>query len=113
MSQMWWYRQLILRADYMHMCGRLFNDWLINMYCRMEDERFQNIRHQQKQKLAKRSDLCSHARIHFRARRRVENTHRRELPPSPLSLVPAPVASLTPARITGTASCAKPVMQAA
>eukprot|EP00959_Pyramimonas_sp_CCMP1952_P039923 834759-Pyramimonas_sp.AAC.1 len=29
-TQMWWYRQQVLRLSHMHMCGRLLNDWLIN-----------------------------------------------------------------------------------
>ena len=48
-SQMWWYRQLALRCSYMHACGRLLNEWFINMYCRMEDERFSVLRHLQRQ----------------------------------------------------------------
>ena len=47
MSQMMWYRQHILRAEHMHACGWLFNEWLINMYCRMEDERLGYVRRNQ------------------------------------------------------------------
>jgi len=57
-TQMWWYRQLLLRCQYMHSCGRLLNEWLINMYCRMEDERFNHLRHQQRTRIAKRSEIC-------------------------------------------------------
>ena len=49
-SQMWWYRQMMLRLEHMHCCGRLFNEWLINMHCRMEDERLQLLRRQQQQR---------------------------------------------------------------
>lgn len=56
-SQMWWYRQLLLRMPYMWACGRLLNDWLINMYFRMEDERFSALR-QLQTRLAKRRALC-------------------------------------------------------
>ncbi len=58
LSQMWWYRQLVLRSPYMHACGRLLNDWFINMYCRLEDERFSHLRALQSKRMAKRSDLC-------------------------------------------------------
>ena len=57
-SQMWWYRQLLLRMPYMWACGRLLNDWLINMFCRMEDERFAALRRVQEQRVAKRRELC-------------------------------------------------------
>lgn len=43
-TQMWWYRQHLLRMSHMHLCGRLLNEWLVNMFCRMEDERFSLIR---------------------------------------------------------------------
>ena len=43
-SQMWWYRQQLLRMSHMHLCGRLLNEWLVNMFCRMEDERLSVVR---------------------------------------------------------------------
>ena len=58
LTQMWWYRQQLLRLTHMHMCGRLLNEWLINMYCRMEDERFSQLRQQQTSRMAKRRELC-------------------------------------------------------
>jgi len=58
LSQMWWCRQLLLRQPYMWACGRLLNDWLINMFCRIEDERFSALRRLQEQRVAKRKDLC-------------------------------------------------------
>ncbi len=58
LTQMWWYRQLLLRMSYMHACGRLLNEWLINMYCRMEDERFSVVRSDQYRRIAMRRDLC-------------------------------------------------------
>ena len=57
-TQMWWYRQQVLRLPYMHDCGRLLNDWLINMFCHMEDERFHNLKREQSKHMAKRRDLC-------------------------------------------------------
>ena len=57
-SQMWWYRQQICRFTHMHLCGRLLNEWLINMYCRMEDERLSLIRREQTQRTATRQNLC-------------------------------------------------------
>ena len=57
-SQMWWYRQLLLRMSYMHLCGRLLNEWLVNMYCRMEDERLSNLRREQTKHRATRSEMC-------------------------------------------------------
>ena len=55
---MWWYRQLVLRMPYMHACGRLLNEWFINMFCRMEDERFSCLRALQAKRMARRADLC-------------------------------------------------------
>ena len=57
-SQMWWYRQLLLRMSYMHMCGRLLNEWLVNMYCRMEDERLAASRREQTHRSATRGQMC-------------------------------------------------------
>jgi hypothetical protein len=42
----------------MHARGRLLNDWLINMYCRMEDERLSLVRREQSTRIASRKDLC-------------------------------------------------------
>jgi len=56
-TQMWWYRQQMLRFKHMHLCGRLLNEWLINMYCRMEDERLSLVRREQ-HKVATRNALC-------------------------------------------------------
>ena len=61
-SQMWWYRQQLLRLPHMHMCGRLLNEWLINMYCRMEDERLSLIRREQSSRVASRRELCESLR---------------------------------------------------
>ena len=57
LTQMWWYRQLALRCEHMHSCGRLLNEWFINMYCRMEDERLSVIRGEQQRRLAHRGEL--------------------------------------------------------
>lgn len=57
-TQMWWYRQQILRLPSLHMCGRLLNDWLINMFCRMEDEIVLLIRRHQASRVVKRQKLC-------------------------------------------------------
>ena len=56
-SQMWWYRQQLLRFEHMHMCGRLLNEWLVNMYCRMEDERLALLRRDQTAKTVQRKDI--------------------------------------------------------
>jgi len=32
LSQMWWYRQQMLRLEHFHFCGRLLNEWLLNMH---------------------------------------------------------------------------------
>ena len=55
---MWWYRQQLLRMTHMHLCGRLLNEWLVNMFCRMENERLSVIRKEQKQRNATRTQLC-------------------------------------------------------
>eukprot|EP00959_Pyramimonas_sp_CCMP1952_P105057 2196100-Pyramimonas_sp.AAC.1 len=55
---MWRYRQHLLRITHMHLCGRLLNEWLVNMYCRMEDERLGLLRRAQAQRISKRADLC-------------------------------------------------------
>ena len=54
---MWWYRQQIMRLSHLHACGRLFNEWLINMYCRMEDERLSLVRREQTARRASRASL--------------------------------------------------------
>ena len=56
-TQMWWYRQQLLRLPHMHLCGRLLNEWLVNMFCRMEDERLALIRRDQSQRIATRAEL--------------------------------------------------------
>ena len=58
MTQMWWYRQQLLRLTHMGLCGRLLNEWLINMYCRMEDQRFAVIRSEQTKRVARRNEIC-------------------------------------------------------
>eukprot|EP00959_Pyramimonas_sp_CCMP1952_P043691 913281-Pyramimonas_sp.AAC.1 len=57
-TQMWWYRQQALRLPHMHVSGRLFNEWAINMFCRMEDERLQHVKALQRASIATRSQLC-------------------------------------------------------
>ena len=57
-TQMWWYRQQVLRLPQLHLCGRLLNEWFINMYCRMEDERLSLLRRQQQTRVATRAALC-------------------------------------------------------
>ena len=49
-SQVWWHRQQLLHLGHMHSCRRLLNEWLINMYCRMEDERLAFLRQEQSAK---------------------------------------------------------------
>ena len=67
-TQMWWYRQLLLRMEHMHLCGRLLNEWLINMYCRMEDERLQLLRRQQLSRAAVTDLRCELiTNVHSRA----------------------------------------------
>ena len=54
---MCWDRQQLLRLPHLGMCGRLLNEWLVNMYCRMEDERLSCIRNEQKKRMATREEL--------------------------------------------------------
>ena len=56
-TQMWWYRQQLLRLPHMHLCGRLLNEWLVNMFCRMEDERLSLLRREQQTRIATRAEL--------------------------------------------------------
>ena len=69
LSQMWWYRQMVLRQSYMHSCGRLLNEWFLNMYCRMEDARLSMLRTQQRKQLAKRDALCEFVANESQSRR--------------------------------------------
>ena len=57
-TQMWWYRQQVLRLPHLHLCGRLLNEWFIDMYCRMEDERLSLVRREQDKPIATRKYLC-------------------------------------------------------
>ncbi|RPA74505.1 hypothetical protein BJ508DRAFT_418587 [Ascobolus immersus RN42] len=38
-SQIWWYRMRILREPRFHLFSRLFNEYVVDMYSRVEDER--------------------------------------------------------------------------
>jgi hypothetical protein len=44
LSQIWWYRIRILNETRFRMFGRLFNEYLVDMYCRVEDQRLDYIR---------------------------------------------------------------------
>ena len=41
----------------MHLAGRLLNEWFINMFCRMEDERLSVIKSDQEKRMARREEL--------------------------------------------------------
>ena len=56
-TQMWWCKQQLLTLTHMGMCGRLLNEWLVNAYCRIEDERLNCIRHEQRRRMATRTQL--------------------------------------------------------
>ena len=58
LTQMWWYRQQVLQLEHMRLCGRLLNEWFVNMYCRMEDERLAIIRHEQRTRMVTRATVC-------------------------------------------------------
>lgn len=51
MSQIWWYRVRILTESRFQMHGRLFNEYLVDMFSRVEDERLNFIRRGREQHL--------------------------------------------------------------
>ena len=56
-----------LRLQHLGLCCRLLNEWLINMYCHIEDERFTVLRQEQNTRFATRTDLCAMTSIELAA----------------------------------------------
>jgi hypothetical protein len=44
MMQIWWYPTRILQEPWFHLFGRLFNEYIVDMYSRVEDEQLNYIR---------------------------------------------------------------------
>ena len=57
-SQVWWYGHQLLRLPPLHMCGRLLHEWLVNMCCRVEDERLSLARREQTARNHARARPC-------------------------------------------------------
>jgi hypothetical protein len=57
-TQLWWYRQQLLRLPHMGYCGRVLHEWLVNMHRHVEHERLSLWRRGQQSRIATRSQLC-------------------------------------------------------
>jgi len=60
MSLMWYARQRMLCDPVLHACGRVFNEWLVDMFCRIDDERLNYFRLpsvQDKMRIAEKGDI--------------------------------------------------------
>ena len=61
-SQIRWYRMRILRDERFHLFGRLGNEYLVDMYSRVEDQRLDYLRRGRKQQLADMKEVIREAR---------------------------------------------------
>eukprot|EP00666_Eupelagonemidae_sp_cell4sb_P011288 gene11288-855_t len=60
MTLMWYARQRMFCEPTLHVCGRLFNEWLVDTFCRMDDMRLQYMASREGQKklrLAEKDDV--------------------------------------------------------
>lgn len=59
-TMMWYYRQRMFREPVLQHAGRLFNEWLVDSFCRIDDSRLSYYRRpdvQQKLRIATKDDL--------------------------------------------------------
>eukprot|EP00663_Eupelagonemidae_sp_cell21sb_P007461 gene7461-4256_t len=60
MTLLWYARQRMFREATLHACGRMFNEWLVDTFCRIDDNRLRYIASpegQKKIRIAEKSDV--------------------------------------------------------
>lgn len=64
-SQIWWYRMRILREYRFKLFGRLLNEYVVDMYSRVEDERLMYLRDGRKKQYRKMKSVIDAVREHM------------------------------------------------